>query len=131
MMQTLTLWFRGAPTVILNNVDIEHSVEQSESDDGVGTLPSKPSPDLPDALNYLDLVKAEFHNQPETYDLFLDVMKSFKDLFLDTPGVIDHVIYLFEGRGALLQGFNSFLPPGWTIPPDAHSNPNFSWSVKK
>jgi histone deacetylase complex regulatory component SIN3 len=129
-MKTLTLWFREAPKVTPNNVDIEYSVEQSESGDGDGKLPSKPWPDVQtEAFNYLDLVKAEFHNQPEIYNLFLDVMKAIRELMLDTPGVIEHVTYLFEGKGALLHGFNSFLPPGYTIPLDSHSDPNFSWSL--
>jgi paired amphipathic helix protein Sin3a len=128
-MQTLTLWIREAPKVMPYNVDIEYSVQQSESGDGGGTMPSKQQPMINDALNYVDLVKAEFHNKPETYNLFLDVMRAFKEQVLDTPGVMKHVTYLFEGREALLQGFNSFVPPGYTIPPDSHSDPNFSWCL--
>jgi len=130
-MQTLTLWFREAPAVIpKKKYDIEYSVEQSESGDGV-RLPSKLSQAiLTDALNYLDLIKAEFHNQPKTYNLFLDVMKSYKRRILDTTEVIEHIAYLLEGRGALLQGFNLFLPPGDRIPLDFHSDPNFSWSAR-
>jgi len=118
-------WFREAPAVIPNNVDIEYAVEQSESGDGV-----KKQPLLIDALSYLDLIKVEFHDQPETYNLFLEVMKAFKAQILDTQGVIDHVAYLFEGRVALFQRFNSFLPPGgYRMPLDSHSGPNFSWSI--
>lgn len=128
-MQTLTLWFREAPKVIPNNVDIEYSVQQSESGDGDGTMPSKTPTLLHEALSYLNLIKVEFHNQPETYNIFLDVMKAFKEQILDTPEVIQHVTYLFEGREALLQGFNPFLPPGFTLPLDSHSDPNFSWRL--
>ena len=31
-----------------------------------------------DALTYLDQVKVQFHDQPEVYNRFLDIMKDFK-----------------------------------------------------
>ena len=34
---------------------------------------------------------------------------------IDTPGVIDRVSSLFRGHPALIQGFNTFLPPGYRI----------------
>jgi paired amphipathic helix protein Sin3a len=34
---------------------------------------------------------------------------------IDTPGVIDRVSNLFKGHPALIQGFNTFLPPGYRI----------------
>jgi len=34
---------------------------------------------------------------------------------IDTPGVIDRVSTLFRGHPALIQGFNTFLPPGYRI----------------
>ncbi|KAE8446484.1 hypothetical protein EG329_011947 [Mollisiaceae sp. DMI_Dod_QoI] len=87
------------------------------------------TPILNDALHYLDQIKVEFQDQPEKYNLFLDVMKAFKAVELDTPGVIDHIHFLFAGREALLQGFNLFLPPGWSISPQTPPNPNFVWKV--
>lgn len=32
-----------------------------------------------DALSYLDAVKAQFHDQPDVYNRFLDIMKEFKN----------------------------------------------------
>ena len=32
-----------------------------------------------DALSYLDAVKVQFHDQPDVYNLFLDIMKEFKN----------------------------------------------------
>lgn len=32
-----------------------------------------------DALSYLDAVKVQFHNQPDVYNHFLDIMKEFKN----------------------------------------------------
>ncbi|KAJ3010468.1 UNVERIFIED_CONTAM: Transcriptional regulatory protein sin3, partial [Siphonaria sp. JEL0065] len=69
-----------------------------------------------DALAYLDNVKAEFHNQPDVYNQFLDVMKDFKAQTIDTPGVIQRVISLFEGHPTLVTGFNTFLLPGYSMP---------------
>jgi paired amphipathic helix protein Sin3a len=34
---------------------------------------------------------------------------------IDTPGVIERVSTLFTGHPALIQGFNTFLPPGYRI----------------
>lgn len=34
---------------------------------------------------------------------------------IDTPGVIHRVSMLFQGNPALIQGFNTFLPPGYRI----------------
>ncbi len=34
---------------------------------------------------------------------------------IDTPGVIDRVSTLFAGNPGLIQGFNTFLPPGYKI----------------
>ena len=47
-------------------------------------------------------------------------------LRIDTPGVIERVSNLFHGHPALIQGFNTFLPPGYRIEctNDAR-NPNF------
>jgi paired amphipathic helix protein Sin3a len=36
-------------------------------------------------------------------------------LSIDTPGVIDRVSSLFRGHPTLIQGFNTFLPPGYRI----------------
>ncbi|ORX34170.1 hypothetical protein BD324DRAFT_636920 [Kockovaella imperatae] len=68
-----------------------------------------------DALSYLDQVKMRFVEQPEVYNRFLDVMKEFKGQIIDTPGVIDRVSTLFRGHPSLIQGFNTFLPPGYRI----------------
>ncbi|GAA98485.1 uncharacterized protein L969DRAFT_88610 [Mixia osmundae IAM 14324] len=68
-----------------------------------------------DALSYLDDVKLRFRDVPEVYNRFLDVMKEFKTQTIDTPGVIARVSTLFKGHPALIQGFNTFLPPGYRI----------------
>ncbi|EPQ53755.1 hypothetical protein GLOTRDRAFT_139874 [Gloeophyllum trabeum ATCC 11539] len=71
--------------------------------------------DVTDALGYLDAVKVQFHDRPDVYNQFLDIMKDFKSQIIDTPGVIQRVSSLFRGHPALIQGFNTFLPPGYRI----------------
>ncbi|KAI0687713.1 hypothetical protein BC835DRAFT_1376116 [Cytidiella melzeri] len=71
--------------------------------------------DVSDALGYLDRVKAQFVEQSEVYNHFLDIMKDFKSQIIDTPGVIDRVSSLFRGHPILIQGFNTFLPAGYRI----------------
>ena len=68
----------------------------------------------------LDQVKAEFGDEPEIYNEFLEIMKSFKSQQIDTPGVIRRVSTLFEGYGKLIYGFNTFLPEGYKIEVPEH-----------
>ena len=72
-------------------------------------------PILNDALSYLDQVKVQFAEHPDVYNRFLDIMKDFKGGVIDTPGVIGRVSSLFAGNPELIQGFNTFLPPGYRI----------------
>lgn len=77
-----------------------------------------------DAVSYLDQVKQKFHDQPEVYNRFLDIMKDFKaqtyvistnNSSISTPGVIDRVSAIFRGHPNLIMGFNTFLPAGYRI----------------
>ncbi|OJJ31206.1 hypothetical protein ASPWEDRAFT_686593 [Aspergillus wentii DTO 134E9] len=77
-----------------------------------------------DALSYLDQVKVRFVDQPDVYNRFLDIMKDFKSQAIDTPGVIQRVSTLFNGHPALIQGFNTFLPPGYRIECGTEDNPD-------
>lgn len=45
-------------------------------------------------------------------------------LRIDTPGVIDRVSGLFAGHPELIQGFNTFLPPGYRIECGTQDDPN-------
>ncbi|OBZ68377.1 Paired amphipathic helix protein pst1 [Grifola frondosa] len=86
-----------------------------------GTPPTAGNPDsgralnVTDALSYLDAVKMQFQDKPDVYNHFLDIMKDFKSQVIDTPGVIQRVSMLFHGNPYLIQGFNTFLPPGYRI----------------
>ncbi|KND91067.1 Transcriptional regulatory protein SIN3 [Tolypocladium ophioglossoides CBS 100239] len=77
-----------------------------------------------DALTYLDQVKVQFHDQADVYNRFLDIMKDFKSQAIDTPGVINRVSELFAGHPNLIQGFNTFLPPGYRIECGGGNDPN-------
>ncbi|ORY19531.1 paired amphipathic helix, partial [Clohesyomyces aquaticus] len=68
-----------------------------------------------DAFTYLDDVKFTFTDRPHVYQQFLDIMKDFKNGEIDTPRVIERVVKLFVGWDDLLDGFNTFLPPGYEI----------------
>lgn len=46
------------------------------------------------------------------YRVIADLISRFS---IDTPGVIDRVSTLFRGHPSLIQGFNTFLPPGYRI----------------
>ncbi|KAG0689614.1 Transcriptional regulatory protein sin3 [Pichia californica] len=59
-----------------------------------------------DALYYLDQVKLQFRNQTDVYNNFLDIMKDFKS---------QKVSFLFKGHPKLIDGFNTFLPQGFSI----------------
>ena len=90
---------------------------------GSAVMPGQ-QPILNDALTYLDQVKVRFADQPEVYNKFLDIMKEFKGQVIDTPGVIDRVSSLFSGHPQLIQGFNTFLPPGYKIEAGWDNDPN-------
>lgn len=70
---------------------------------------------IEDALNYLDQVKGYYQNDSDVYDSFLDIMKDFNTHKIDTPGVIDRVSTLFGNNPTLIQGFNTFLPPDYSL----------------
>jgi paired amphipathic helix protein Sin3a len=64
---------------------------------------------------YLDYVKAEFADNPEAYSQFLNIMKDFREGVIDTPGVVERVSRHLQNSPALIEGFNTFLPPGYKL----------------
>ncbi|KAJ3479912.1 hypothetical protein NLI96_g8724 [Meripilus lineatus] len=71
--------------------------------------------DKGDALRFLDDIKLQFRDRPYVYTSFLDLMKDFKSLRIDTPSVLERVARLFHGYPHLLEQFNAFLPDGYRI----------------
>ncbi|CAA20757.2 Clr6 I prime and Rpd3L histone deacetylase complex subunit Pst1 [Schizosaccharomyces pombe] len=114
------------PTILSStdsNIPRPGTVKSSASPFVPNQNPSAPPPppqeyrqlNVTDALSYLDLVKLQFHQEPEIYNEFLDIMKEFKSQAIETPEVITRVSKLFAGYPNLIQGFNTFLPPGYSI----------------
>ena len=101
-----------------------NAVTPQQLPNGVAALSQGQQPILNDALSYLDQVKVRFVHQPDVYNQFLDIMKDFKSQAIDTPGVIDRVSSLFAGHPELIQGFNTFLPPGYRIECGTIDDPN-------
>ncbi|KAJ2986167.1 hypothetical protein NUW54_g9879 [Trametes sanguinea] len=66
-------------------------------------------------VKWSGLSEEQFQDKPDVYNHFLDIMKDFKSQVIDTPGVIERVSMLFHGNPYLIQGFNTFLPPGYRI----------------
>ncbi|CRK30742.1 hypothetical protein BN1723_014424 [Verticillium longisporum] len=108
-----------------NNPGAQAPPNQAQGGPGPGGgLAQGQQPILNDALTYLDQVKVQFHDQADVYNRFLDIMKDFKSQAIDTPGVINRVSELFAGHPNLIQGFNTFLPPGYRIECGTGSDPN-------
>ena len=80
--------------------------------DGDEDEPARGEPVEP-VLPYLDQVKAEFRDEPETYNEFLEIVKSFRSQQIDMPALIRRVSTLFVGHGKLIDGFSTFLPKGY------------------
>ncbi|KAL8994455.1 MAG: hypothetical protein Q9169_005579 [Polycauliona sp. 2 TL-2023] len=100
------------------------AVNPQQLPNGMAALTQGQQPILNDALSYLDQVKVRFVEHPDVYNRFLDIMKDFKSQTIDTPGVIERVSCLFAGHPELIQGFNTFLPPGYRIECGTRDDPN-------
>ena len=81
--------------------------------------PNQPHPLWPLFSPCLSTHQSTYSHNPQVYNHFLDIMKDFKSMAIDTEGVIKRVKSLFVGHRALIQGFNQFLPPGYKIDADS------------
>ena len=95
------------PDRIINNIELAPNVENPQ--------PSRPPLRVEDALAYLDRIKAAFPSRPDKYNSFLDIMKDFKAQEFGTDETIARVIELFGEERDLILGFDTFLPPGYSI----------------
>ncbi|KAJ3542328.1 hypothetical protein NM688_g5981 [Phlebia brevispora] len=68
-----------------------------------------------DTLAYLDNVKVQFHDSPDVYNSFLDIMKDFRSQYMDTLTLVERVSALFRGHPTLIEDFNIFLPERYQI----------------
>ena len=67
---------------------------------------------MDDAVQFIEEVKNEFKDTPNTYTEFLDVMRSYKSQRIEKVDAIQRVSNLFQGNDKLLVGFERFLPSG-------------------
>jgi len=110
-----------------NAVDEEVLVTSSHSShSSVSTHKSQPSKrtstrklDVKDALRYLDRIK---NICPESYNEFLDIMKEYKSQKLNTTATIARITDLFKEHPDLIEGFTTFLPPGYTLSKDTRAD---------
>ncbi|MBW0487355.1 hypothetical protein O181_027070 [Austropuccinia psidii MF-1] len=98
-----------------SNLVLNQQINQKSIESNTNNTSSYRTLNVRDALSYLDQVKIRFQDQNDVYNQFLEVMKLFKTQSIDTPGVIERVSTLFRGYPSLIQGFNTFLPPGFRI----------------
>ena len=91
----------------MDDEEYESAVEELPAEDaGLST----DSPTFDDALNYVIQVKNQFVLQPDAYQQFLDVMKSYEKGVLDLSGTVDWLCALLVRFPILLQTLNTFLP---------------------
>ncbi|KAI0711473.1 paired amphipathic helix [Earliella scabrosa] len=78
------------------------------------TAPSSGQPEfrVTDALTFLDLVKAAFADNPETYNEFLQTMAAFRCNAIGVSEVAKRVSVLFEDHPHLVVGFSIFMAAG-------------------
>ncbi|KAI0646602.1 hypothetical protein C8Q79DRAFT_963508 [Trametes meyenii] len=81
-----------------------------------------PQFDIKDALRFMDEVKKEFGASSQEYETFIEILKGFRERTIGFDEVITRVSTLFNGRPALIQGFNLFVPLGQAVEPHPHPN---------
>jgi paired amphipathic helix protein Sin3a len=64
------------------------------------------------AVRFVNFIKKKYETKPLVFNEFLELLKSYKEKSIDTPGVIEKVRNLFKGCNNLILGFNNFLPEG-------------------
>lgn len=73
-----------APTPIIGPPESPSTERQSNAETAPQLTSENPSSaidrqlNVTDALSYLDAVKIQFHDRPDVYNVFLDIMKDFK-----------------------------------------------------
>ena len=62
------------------------------------------------AISYVNKIKNRFHEQPEIYKQFLEILQTYQRESRPIQDVYAQVQHLFEGAQDLLQDFKQFLP---------------------
>ncbi|KAH9905442.1 prion-inhibition and propagation-domain-containing protein [Xylariomycetidae sp. FL2044] len=116
-MKTLEILYSAALGEATPDNTIEVPSDVTKGGDTNHNGEDKRAPILNDALEFLDMAKLRFRDQPDVYNRFLDIMKDFKKGVIDTPGTMTQVGILFMQARELVEGFNSFLPPDYSMTP--------------
>eukprot|EP01105_Mastigella_eilhardi_P019843 TRINITY_DN4688_c0_g1_i3.p1 TRINITY_DN4688_c0_g1~~TRINITY_DN4688_c0_g1_i3.p1 ORF type:complete len:261 (-),score=78.96 TRINITY_DN4688_c0_g1_i3:31-813(-) len=67
-------------------------------------------PEIEQARNYVRKVKSRFHDQPQIYKQFLEILHSYHTEHHSMADVHSSVVCLFAGHPDLVSGFADFLP---------------------
>jgi len=84
-----------------------------DSENVDNALPQSPSR-FQDAFDYIGKIRTHFASRPHIYEEFLETMRVFRLKQLEIEDVIVKVQNLFHNDVELLNGFDTFLPPGYT-----------------
>ncbi|KFY17488.1 hypothetical protein V492_00642 [Pseudogymnoascus sp. VKM F-4246] len=93
-------------------------------DQGAPALGQERQVTMSEAVSYLDQVKAQFIDQPDIYNTFINILKDFNSQVIDYPGLVSRTSALFAGHPNVIQGFNIYLPPRYRIECDSSNDPN-------
>jgi hypothetical protein len=72
-------------------------------------------PVFSDAISYVNAVKFANAGDPRVYNRFINILKDFESGAIDVLGVIKRIPILFAKNLHLIEGFNTFLPPGYRV----------------
>jgi len=84
------------------------AVPASNSAQGNGSNNNRPL-NVTDALSYLDAVKVQFHDKPDVYNHFLDIMKDFKSQMCVLPTIFS-LSPLFVSFSSEFGAWGSYAP---------------------
>ena len=70
---------------------------------------------LSHSLGFMHRIKEAYSDRPETHHELLDIMRDFGVGAIDAPGVVHQMSALIIGQPDLIEGFDTFLPPGYTV----------------
>ncbi|KAF7730721.1 Transcriptional regulatory protein sin3 [Apophysomyces ossiformis] len=79
---------------------------------------------MEDAMSYLEKIKSDYAEDPQTFDKFLGIMDDFRSERINTPQVLERVTLLFRGKPGLIRGFLMFLPPGHLLDISPENKPH-------
>ncbi|KAL5521561.1 hypothetical protein ACEPAF_2309 [Sanghuangporus sanghuang] len=107
----------GGPNIAVGPVEGDSLTPMSSNE---GTL------SVDGALTYLEYVKTVFSSSSDEYNKLEDILKDLRHQSIDFNDVIQRVTILFAEYPGLIEGFNTFLPPGY---PATYTTPSYNAST--